>query len=158
MKMEYNHKKIQEGMHELMKMRVGDLEESVNKTKGTENISTPEVINFMEDYEKTQEFATDIINVSPYVIRFTKILMDGVKNLKMPKDKDYSQRKLNSFELSGHASNSLTRMHLYNGTVEDLAKKTEIDVRCVKGVGDKTVQRFKQILTEGGLDFRDYRK
>ena len=141
-------------MHELMKMRVGNLEEAVNKTKGTENISTPEVINFMEDYEKAQEFATDIINVSPYVIRFTKILMDGVKNLKKPLDEDYINKKLKDFNLSARASNSLTRMKLYGSTVADLAQKIENEVRSIMGVGNSTFNELRKILTDGGLDFK----
>lgn len=156
--MEYDKKKIEEGLHELMKMRIGNLEEAIKKTSETTTISTPQVYDALKTYSEANTISSTIIDTSGYVTKSIQLLLQGFENLKKPLDRDYISKKLAELNLSVRARKILTRMKLLESPIADLAQKTEIDVRSIKGAGDLTFNELRGILTLGGLDFKYYKK
>jgi len=157
-RMKYNKQKIEAGLHELMRMRIGDLEKAVKETSKKITMCTPEFYNALRNYDQANQIASTMINTSEYVTQSTKLLLQGMDDLKKPLDENYINQKLGEMNLNVRAVKTLARMNLLESPIKDLAQKTEIDLLCIKGCGENTFQELRKILTEGGLDFKDYRK
>ena len=147
----YDNKKIEEGFHELMKMRVGELEKALDS-----NMPQPiSMVKAIQSYRTIEMSAREFISTSNYERKFDNLL----ENFKSSLDKPYVNRKLKEFNLTPRARQVLRRKKLLESSVANLAQKTKEDLLIeTKGCGKKTLQELRKILTDGGLDFKDYRK
>ncbi len=150
MKMEYDHKKLEEGLHELMKLNTDQLGEAIGKTLQTKN-----VYKAVKSYLDAEKLASPIIDTSDYRSKCGVAIFQRFENPTLYPGHPYLNRKISDLNLTVRVEKCLDSIGLsLDSEISELIRKSGDDLLSISKFGKTCLREVKRKLNDVDLYLR----